>query len=89
MTQQRASVVYSLSLIKEPVGASEVCSYLPPQSFSGFHLLLFLYKVINTGTLSFVLHGLVHMCSFPSRQKILVCVHFVNEQAMKDKCNKL
>lgn len=89
VTQQKASVVYSLSQIKEPVEASEVCSYLPPQSFSGFRLPRCFYKVINTGPLTFVLHELLHMCSCTSRQYILVCVHLVDKQAMEDKCNRL
>ena len=89
MTQQKTCVVYSLSLIKDAVGASEACSYSPPQSFSGFHLPLCLYKVIKAGTLTLVWHELLHMCSFPSRQKIVVCVHLVDKQAVKDKCNKL
>ena len=89
VTKQKASVICSLSLIKQPVGASEVCSYLPPHLFSGVHLPLCFYKVINTGPHTFVLHELLCMCSCPSRQNILVCVHLVDKQAMEDKCNRL
>jgi len=89
MTKQKVSVVYSLSLIEQPVGASEVCSYLPPHLFSGVHLPLCFYKVINTGPHTFVLRELLRMCGCPSRRNILVCVHLVDKQAMEDKCNRL